>query len=120
MSDTTEPTPSVQEVQARLHEVAGLLRSSRSLDPEAQRVLAQLVEELSTHLATGNVPPNEVARLAESTLHLAESLQQPQPQGLLSSARERFEEAVLGAESRAPVAVELARRFLDALANIGI
>jgi hypothetical protein len=120
MSDTPQPTPSVQEVQARLREVAGLLRSSRSLDPEAQRVLAQLVDELSVHLSAQNVPAGEVARLAESTLHLAESLHHPRSEGLLSATRKRFEDAVLGAESRAPTAVELARRFLDALANIGI
>jgi hypothetical protein len=120
MPDTPEPTPSVQEVEARLHEVAKLLRKSRSLDAEAKSVLAELVDELSTALAAGNVPPAEVARLAESTVHLAESLQHPHDKGLLGNARDRLEGAVIDAEAHAPVAVGLARRFLDALANIGI
>ncbi len=120
MSDTPQPTPSAQEVQARLHEVAKLLRGSRSLDAEAQRTLAELVDELSALLRAGNVPPAEVARLADSTVHLAESLQHPQNKGLLGNARDRLEGAVIDAEAHAPVAVGLARRFLEALANIGI
>jgi hypothetical protein len=118
--DTPKPTPSAQEVQVRLHEVAKLLRGSRSLDAEAKRTLAELVDELSTLLATGNVPLAEVARLAESTVHLAESLQHPQNKGLLGNARDRLETAVIEAEAHAPVAVGLAQRLLDALANIGI
>lgn len=120
MPDTPEPTPPVSEVQSRLHEVAGLLRHSRSLDAEARRVLAQLVDELSAALAAGNVPPAEVARLADSTVHLAESLHHPHEQGLIGSARDGLEGAVIDAEAHAPVAVGLARRLLDALANIGI
>jgi hypothetical protein len=120
MPDTPDSTPSAQEVQTRLQEVAGLLRKSRTLDAEAQRTLAELVEELSTLLAAGNVPPAEVARLAESTVHLAESLHHPHDRGLLGNARDRLDGAVIDAEAHAPVAVGLARRFLDALANIGI
>jgi hypothetical protein len=121
MPETPEPPPpSITEVQTRLHEVVALLRQSRTLDVEAQRVLAQLVEELSSVLAAGNVPPAEVSRLAESTVHLAESLQHPHHTGPLAGARDRLEGAVLDAESHAPTAVGLARQLLDALANIGI
>jgi hypothetical protein len=121
VSDTPSSNPpSVTEVQERLHEVARLLRESRSLDPQSQRVLAELVDELSTTLQAGAVPPAEVAHLAESTAHLAESLHHQHDTGVLGKARERLEGAVLQAEVHAPVAVGLARRVLDMLANIGI
>jgi hypothetical protein len=46
MPDNTTPgTPSVTEIQARLHEVAGLLRDTRSMDPQSRQVLAELVRE---------------------------------------------------------------------------
>ena len=93
MADTPEPKLSVSDVQARLRQVAGLLRNPRALDAEGRRVLAQLVEELSAALASANVPPDEVARLAESTVHLAESLQHPHDHGLLGNARDRLEGA---------------------------
>ena len=121
MPDTPSSTPpSVSEVQSRLHEVARMLRQSPDLGAESQRILAELVDELSTALQAANVPPAEVAHLAESTAHLAESLSQPQDTGLVGKARGRLEEGLIEAEAYAPTAVGLARRLLDALANIGI
>jgi len=121
MSDTPETNPpSVQEVAARLRDVASEMRKSRSLDAHSQRVLAELVDELSKALAEPNVPPAEVARLAESTAQLAESLHRRHDRGLLERARDSLEGAVIDAEAHAPVAVGLARRLLDALASIGI
>ncbi len=113
-------TPSVPEIQARLHEVAQALRKSATMDPLSRRMLAELVDELTAALTPGSVPPAEVARLAESTAHLAESLHQHENKGLLGSARDRFEEAVVSAETHAPLATGLARQLLEALANIGI
>jgi hypothetical protein len=118
MSDI--PTPSVADVQRRLHDVAVTLRESTTVDPESRRVLAELVEELSRTLNSGNVPPSEVAHLAERTAHLAESLHHQQDLTIVGRAREGLEGAVVRAEAQAPVAVGLARRVLDALANIGI
>jgi hypothetical protein len=111
--------PSVSEIQSRLHAVAGMLRESRTIDPASQRLLAELVDELSTALHSGSVPTTEVAHLAESTAHLADSLHQQQDQGVVTSARDRLETALLDAESRSNI-VALARKLLDALANIGI
>jgi len=121
MPDTPESnTPSVQEVQARLHEVARMLQQSGSLDPEARQVLAELVDELGGALRASNAPPAEVAHLAESAAHLAESLHYQRERGILASAQDRLNAAVLQAEANAPVAAGLARRLLDALGNIGI
>jgi hypothetical protein len=111
---------SVMDVQGRLHEVARLLRESGSLDAASQRALAELVDELSRSLQAGNVPPTEVAHLADSTAHLAEALHHQHDTGIVGKARERLEGAVVQAEAHAPLAVGLARRVLDALANIGI
>jgi hypothetical protein len=97
-----------------------MLRESGSLDPEARHVLAELVDELSKVLNESNPPPAEVAHLGESAAHLAESLHRQHDQGLLGKARDRLGAAVLRAEAYAPVAAGLARRLLDALANIGI
>jgi hypothetical protein len=121
MSDTPKSNvPSVADVQARLEEVARTVQKSPSLDADARRVFGELVDELRTLLATQNVPPAEVARLADSTAHLAESLRHRHDKGLLESARDRLDGAVIDAEAHAPIAVGLARQLLDALANIGI
>jgi hypothetical protein len=117
MADNATPLP---EVQQRLHEVARLLRESRQVDPDSRKILAELVDELSEALRSSQVPPEEVAVLAGTTAHLAEALHHRPVPGWLGQVRDRFEEAALRAEARAPVAVGLARRLLDALANIGI
>lgn len=121
MSDKPESgPPSVPEVRARLHDVAKMLRESQTLDPQVQSSLAELLDELSTALEAPSAPPAEVARLADTTTHLAASLQQPHDRGLLERARNSFEGAIIEAEVHAPIAVGLARGLLDALANIGI
>jgi hypothetical protein len=112
--------PAVPDVQARLQDVARLLRQTSSLDLESQNALAELVDELSKALQAARVPPTEVTHLAESTAHLAEALHHQHGRGLLGGARDRLERALTNAEVKAPVAVGLARRLLDALANLGI
>jgi len=136
MPDTPEsPTPSAPEIQTRLHDVAKLLRETETLDPEARHVLAELVDELTTALQASNAPPAEVAQLAASAAHLAEALRQQHDQEQLGNARDHFGAAVstMGAPSLAanmvlfphqkklyPDFADLARRLVDALANIGI
>ena len=117
MPENTTPLP---EIQARLHEVARLLRESGNVDPGSRQILAELVDELGEALRSSQVPPEEVAQLASTTAQLAEALHGRHDAGWLAQLRDRFEAAALGAEARAPVAVGLARQLLDALANIGI
>src|SRR4051794_32916141 len=66
---------SAAEIRARLNEVANKLRESSSIDPAARGPLAELVDELNRSLATENLPPEEMRHLADTTLRLAESLQ---------------------------------------------
>ncbi|MCI0462934.1 MAG: DUF4404 family protein [Gemmataceae bacterium] len=112
--------PTVSGVEARLHDVARLLRESDAVDPESRRTLAELVDELGRALRSAQVPPTEVAHLAETTAHLTESLHHRHERGRLGAARDRLEEAVAGAEARHPFAAGLARRVLEALTDLGI
>jgi hypothetical protein len=101
-----------------LHAVAEMLRDDRPLGLDARRALAELLDEIGRALGSAPVPPAEVSHLAESTAHFIAALRQPGEH--VTSARERLEAALLGVEARAPVVAGVVRRFLDALANIGI
>jgi hypothetical protein len=110
---------STSSVTAQLHEVARLLRSSDHLEPEAQQALAELADELANRFSS--VPPSaEEVHLAETTAHLVETLRQGPEEGSHAAARDRLEKAIIAAEVRFPTIAGLARRFLDALANLGI
>jgi hypothetical protein len=119
MPDTT-PEPSVNSaVQASLQAVARLLREPHPLSAEAQDALAGYIDELSALLANPQAPPEAVRHLADSTAHLVEAVHH-RDEGLITLARARLQQAILGAEAQAPVAAGVARRVLEALANIGI
>jgi hypothetical protein len=97
-----------------------MLRDSAALDPVVEGALAELLDELGRALEAPDAPPAEVARLAEGAAHLAESLHHQHDRGLLKRARDRLRGLISQAEAHAPTAVGLARRLIDALANIGI
>ena len=107
-------------LEASIHELAQVVLGAHHLEPEAQRALADLVDELSKILHAAPIPAEETARLAESAAHLAQALQQRHDTTFLAQARDRLTEAVARAEAQAPVATGVARRLLDALANLGI
>jgi hypothetical protein len=114
----TDPPP--DQVRDRLRELARLLRKARHLDPDAKQELADLVDELGGALHPEAFSSAETAHLADSAAHLAQALSRPGDTGLLDAARERLEKAVARAEAKAPVATGVARRLIDALANLGI
>jgi hypothetical protein len=121
MPDVPESQPpSVPELQAKLQDIAASLRHSTSLDSAAQHALSELVQELGRALAAAPLPPEEVAHLADTTAHLAEALHHERDRGLIGKAVDRFEGALVNAETHAPNVVGVARRFLDALSNWGI
>lgn len=107
-------------VPARLHEVARLLRDVRHLDPEAQKALADLADELADALGASGVPSAEEVRLAQRAGELIAALHERPDTGPPPAARHRLQEAIVAAEARAPFAAGLARQLLDALANLGI
>jgi hypothetical protein len=96
------------------------LRKAGHLVPQAQRELADLMEELAGVLTTSSAPSADKAHLAESAAHMAQAIQQRQQESGLAAARRRLEESALKAESTAPLATGIVRRILDALANLGI
>jgi nucleoside-triphosphatase THEP1 len=108
------------DVAARLHAIARMLRDVQHLEPEAQRALAELVDELGHSLEPGRAPPEEVQQLTESTAHLVEALHRQSEGGLLASARDRLEEAALEVETKHPVIAGMTLRLVETLRNLGI
>jgi hypothetical protein len=113
-------SPNPSEIQHRLQTIAQRLREARHLEPEAQQELAAIVEELGKALAAAPLPSTELAHLSDSTAHLVHALHEKHDTGLLASARNRLQEAIVRAETRAPVAAGLARQLVDTLSNLGI
>jgi hypothetical protein len=121
MPEPAQEASAPAAIQASLHAIAELLRGPHPLTPEAQSALADYMDELSALVASPQAPPDAVKHLADSTAHLIGVLQHHRSNsGLLTAARNRLDQAILGIEAHAPVAAGVARRFLDALANIGI
>jgi len=113
-----QPVP--PEVQASLLAIGRLLRAAHHLGPESQQTLAELIDELGHALGSSQASPEELAHLTDSTTKLIEAVGQQDEEGVLAAARDRLEEAVVGAEARAPTVAGVARRLLDALSNLGI
>jgi len=120
MPDQPSPSPdAAARIRANLLEASRLLRSAHHLEPEAQRTLADLVEELGEALDPAVASSPHAAHLAESSTHLLHALHQPH-EGLIASARQRLSAAAARAETDAPVATGIARRLIDALSDLGI
>jgi hypothetical protein len=113
------PSPA-SAIQADLRQLSRILRDARHLGPDAQRELAQLVDELGGALAAGALSADQTAHLSETLAHLSQAVRRPDDKGLLAAARKRLEDVAVRIEEGAPAVVDIVRRFLDALANLGI
>jgi hypothetical protein len=121
MSDQpAEGRPSRADVQDNLTALAQLLRKTHHVGPEAQRELAEIVEDLAKALASAPAPSTEMTALAASTGHLVEALHQQKDKGMLADARARVEKAIVTAEAKAPFAAGIAQRLVDVLTDLGI
>jgi len=109
--------PSV--VPDRLREVARLLRGADHLEPETQKSLADLADELANALSAGGVPSQEEAQLGQLASQLIQALHRKEA-APIAATRHRLQDAIYAAEARAPFAAGLARQILEAIANIGI
>ncbi len=114
------PAPSSQEIHAHLHAISELLRQPHRLDASAQAALADLVDELDNAFNLGKIANEEAVRLAASASHFAAAIHRGEPASVLEATRARLEKAAIAAESSAPLVAGLARRFIDALSNVGI
>jgi hypothetical protein len=104
----------------RLHEIARLLRQADHVSPDQKQAVANLADELANALRSAPPSSAEVAHLADSAAHLIESLHRRENRGVLVSARDRLEQAILSTEARTPFLAGLARRLVEALASLGI
>jgi hypothetical protein len=121
MSEPLSSTPpSVVEVRTHLHTIADLLREVHHLGPDAQQLLAELVDELGTVLESDTIPSNELAHLTECTAQLMTAAHRGEAAGLLGKARARLDRAALAVETKAPLVAGLARRLTDTLSDLGI
>jgi hypothetical protein len=122
MPDETPTTPpDAAKVRTDLHEVARMLRTTSHLDPRIQQELANLLDELSQTIHANTATPDEILHLAQSATQVARQLHQPHDQAPLMLAKQRLQQTVARVETALPRAVaDLARRFIDALANLGI
>lgn len=120
MPDNPASSPSVAEVRTLLRTIAELLRHTRHLGPEAQTLLADLIEELGAALAAPEVANAEIAKLTECASHLVQAVKEKHEPGMLEAARDRLERAVVGVETGAPTLAGLTRRLAEMLSNVGI
>jgi hypothetical protein len=107
-------------VSERLHEIARLLRAADHLGPVEKEAVAELADELGNALRTAAPSSAEAAHLAGSAAHLIEALHRKENKGVLASARDRLEQAIVRAEARTPFLAGVARRLAEALTNLGI
>jgi Domain of unknown function (DUF4404) len=107
-------------IREELHEVAQLLREAPHLRPDEQRTLADLLDELRGQLEPVGAHSVHTAHVAEIVTRLARALHEKQHAGRLAPIQDRLEAALVRAEAEAPIAVGVVRRFVDALASIGI
>jgi ABC-type transporter Mla subunit MlaD len=120
MNEPTNDPAGASKVQQHLHTIARLLRDVRHLSPEAQELLAELVDELGQALASDTVPPAELNRLAEHVTQLLRAAEPGAERGVLGQIRNRLEQAAAALESRAPLLTGLTRRLIETLSEMGI
>src|SRR5882724_8308208 len=117
----SEPAPhSAAQLRGHLHTIATLLREVPHLGPEAQRLLAELVAELSDAMDAETVPAADLAHLADTAAQLVQAAHKGEQSGFLGKAQERLEGAAAALEADAPMLAGLARCLIEALSNIGI
>jgi hypothetical protein len=112
--------PSPEERAASLHAVARALRETPHLGREARQALADFLDALENPETTAAASPTDMHLLTDRAAHLLHALHHQHDAGVLATARDRLEEAVVRAEAAAPVTAGAFRRLLDALANIGV
>lgn len=117
--DLPESNSSVP-LKSDLWQLAALLREASHLDPQTQKSLASLLEELGSELNSASLVSAHHAHLTDVISDVARSLHEQHPVGLLEAAKDRLKEAAARAETDAPVATGVIYRFIEALSSLGI
>ena len=106
-------------VESDIEELARRLGGVEHLEPEARATLAGLLRKLAAELDLAE-PSTQKDQLAETAAHLVRAVKDQHEPGLVEAARERLEQAVARAETKAPVATDLVLQLIDVLAGLGI
>jgi hypothetical protein len=120
MPEQNVDAPTMTEVRTLLHTIADLLRHARHFGPEAQALLADLIEELGVALESPAVPSAEIAKLTQCASQLVKAVSEKRDEGVLEAAQHRLEGAAVAVETRAPHLADLTRRLAEMLSNLGI
>ena len=120
MAENDTNVASLVEVRTLLHTIADLLRHVRHLGPEAQALVADLIDEMGVALETPTVPNEEIARLTECASQLMRAVQEREAPGVLEAAQDRLEKAVVAVETGAPGLAGMTRKLAEMLSNVGI
>ena len=121
MSEPSKENPTAAtNVHEHLHTIARLLRDARHLSPEAQDLLAELVDELGRALEANTVPPAELGRLTDQVAALLRAAKPGAEEGLMGQIQDRVDQAATSLESRAPMLTGLTRRLIETLTELGI
>src|SRR5437868_13035635 len=109
MPEQDQPSSlSASAVRAQLAALAQVLHEGKHLGPEAQQLLAELLEELSAALGDATAPPRDLAHLTQCAAQLVQAAKKPDS-GMLAGARDRLEGAVIGVETQFPTIAEIGR-----------
>ncbi|SIO32450.1 hypothetical protein SAMN05444166_3790 [Singulisphaera sp. GP187] len=100
-----------------IEELARRLREAEHLEPEVRTEAADLLGDLTAAL---HPPEPQTEALAQSTAQLVRAVSDQHEPGLIEAAKERLEQAVIKAETKAPVATDIVLRLIDVLSGIGI
>src|SRR5260370_7591412 len=109
--------PADANLEAKLQSIAQLLRQADHLGPEAQKALAEIVEELGKALHSATVSSEETKSLADSTAHLVRALHQRQNQELLAAAPGLRKQAIPLSDYPPPSPAHFPRRHFVPLAS---
>ena len=107
-------------VTTHLHTISQVLREAHRLDAATQAALADLIDELTNALTATEVDSAKLARLSESTAALTTAVHEQHDVGLLESAQNRLEHAIVSVETESPGLANVARRVAEMLSNVGI
>jgi hypothetical protein len=118
--EPTSVSQDPQQIRAKLHDLARSLRDTENLEPATKQALADLADELAAKSDFTKNSPGEVAHLLSASAHVMDLLNRTPEVTIPLSTRERLEQAILAAETRAPVLAGLAHRLLDVLSDLGI
>jgi len=121
MSEQNMPdSQSVPPTEVSLRILAEALRQADHLEPDTQKALASLLDELGTEFSSSRLTTPGTAQLADALGAVARSLHEQQSQRAVATARDRLKEAAAKVEVEAPVASGVVYRLVDLLSNIGI